>query len=122
AAIAFVPDTSNFRFAPVFLVLIGAALAVIASNRALLFALVIGTFCAEAMIAPAGEQSTLLTARSFFGVHRVTRSFDQTLGGELHLLYHGTTIHGAQPQAAAQRCLATTYYAQATPIGQVLAG
>jgi len=32
------------------------------------------------------------TARSFFGVHKVVETFD----GKARLLYHGTTIHGAQ--------------------------
>jgi SAM-dependent methyltransferase len=122
ASIGFVPDTSLFRFAPVFLAVTGATIALVVSGRPVLFALVIGAFCAEAVFSPASQNSTLLTARTFFGIHRVTRGFDPRLGGELHFLFHGTTIHGAQPQAAAQHCVAMTYYAQATPIGQALAG
>jgi spermidine synthase len=52
----------------------------------------------------------------------VTEGFEPALGGELHLLYHGTTVHGAQPLAANERCQATTYYAKSTPIGQVFSG
>jgi SAM-dependent methyltransferase len=111
---------SHFSLVPVALAASGAILAVAVSDRVLPFALIIGAFCAEAAIAPAGEQSTLLTARSFFGVHRVTSSSDAALGGETHLLFHGTTIHGAQPQSEARQCIATTYYASATPIGQVV--
>jgi spermidine synthase len=48
----------------------------------------------------------------------VTQGFEPALGGALHLLFHGTTIHGAEPLAAAQRCVTTTYYARSTPIGQ----
>lgn len=51
--------------------------------------------------------------RSFFGVLRVTRHED------LHLLYHGSTLHGAQDQRPYQRREALSYYHQAGPVGQV---
>jgi predicted O-methyltransferase YrrM len=120
AAIALVPDMPQVEFVPVVLACAAAVAALAVSGRALLFALVVGGLCAESVFVPAGNHAALTTARSFFGVHRVARGFDPVLGGNLHLLFHGTTIHGAQPQAAAHRCDATTYYAPQTPIGQII--
>jgi spermidine synthase len=67
---------------------------------------------------PADKRETLLTARSFFGVNRVTAGDEPGLGGKVHLLFHGTTVHGGQALGAAQRCTTTYYYAKPTPIGQ----
>jgi spermidine synthase len=62
------------------------------------------------------------TARSFFGVHQVVESAD----GRHRLLYHGTTLHGAQrlfdgdvPTKAAPEPL--TYYYFGGPISQAIA-
>jgi spermidine synthase len=120
-AIAFVPASPQLIFIPVLLAVAGASVAGLLSARALLFALVAGTMCAEASIVPPDGRTNLLTIRSFFGVHRVAESFEPALGGPLHLLFHGTTIHGAQPQASSERCRTTTYYARPTPIGQTFA-
>jgi hypothetical protein len=59
-----------------------------------------------------------LTERSFFGVMKVGRAQDPRLGGEVHILMHGTTLHGAQPRNPAFACMPTLYYAPSTPIGQ----
>ena len=59
-----------------------------------------------------------LTERSFFGVMRVANSPDDRLGGDVHVLMHGTTLHGAQARDPAFACMPTLYYAPATPIGQ----
>ncbi|WP_339914556.1 fused MFS/spermidine synthase [uncultured Brevundimonas sp.] len=56
--------------------------------------------------------------RSFFGVMRVANVPDPRLGGDVHVLMHGTTLHGAQARAAAFECRPTLYYATTTPIGQ----
>jgi hypothetical protein len=58
------------------------------------------------------------TDRSFFGVLKVGLTQDPRLGGEVHLLMHGTTLHGAQPRNPAFACMPTVYYAPSTPIGQ----
>jgi SAM-dependent methyltransferase len=60
-----------------------------------------------------------LTERSFFGVMRVADRTDDRLGGSVHVLMHGTTLHGAQPRNPAFACKPTLYYAPSTPIGQV---
>ncbi len=56
--------------------------------------------------------------RSFFGVMRVANAPDPRLGGDVHVLMHGTTLHGAQARDSRFDCVPTLYYAAATPIGQ----
>ena len=60
------------------------------------------------------------TERSFFGVMRVANRPDPRLGGDVHVLMHGTTLHGAQARAPAFACMPTLYYAPQTPIGQTM--
>ena len=56
--------------------------------------------------------------RSFFGVMKIGVSQDPRLGGQVNILMHGTTLHGAQPRNPAFACMPTLYYAPASPIGQ----
>ena len=56
--------------------------------------------------------------RSFFGVMRVAAIDDPRLGGEVHVLMHGTTLHGAQARDARYDCTPSLYYNPRTPIGQ----
>ncbi len=56
--------------------------------------------------------------RSFFGVMRIGTTNDPRLGGEVHVLMHGTTLHGAQPRNPDFACMPSLYYAPMTPIGQ----
>ncbi len=62
--------------------------------------------------------ASAFTDRSFFGVMKIGTTQDPRLGGEVHVLMHGTTLHGAQPRNPAFACLPTLYYAPSTPIGQ----
>jgi SAM-dependent methyltransferase len=59
------------------------------------------------------------TWRSFFGVVRQTEYPVPAMGGDVRLLAHGSTLHGAQAQDPRWRCRPLTYYAPETPIGQV---
>ena len=59
------------------------------------------------------------THRSFFGVVQIADAPTRVLG-TARVLVHGSTLHGSQGLDPAQRCRPTTYYAAATPIGQVL--
>ncbi len=56
--------------------------------------------------------------RSFFGVMRVAVQQDERLGGDIHILTHGTTWHGAQARDARFDCQPSMYYHPLTPIGQ----
>jgi SAM-dependent methyltransferase len=58
------------------------------------------------------------TDRSFFGVMKIGVSQDPRLGGQVNVMMHGTTLHGAQPRNPAFACMPTLYYAPVTPIGQ----
>jgi len=86
-------------------------------DRALLFtaALLMITLSAQ-WIARGYDWS--LSERSFFGVMRVADAPDPRLGGPVHVLMHGTTLHGAQAMDERFRCVPTLYYAASTPIGQ----
>ncbi len=57
--------------------------------------------------------------RSFFGVVRQSVMPVDALGGEVRMLAHGTTLHGAQATSPDFRCRPLVYYAPETPIGQV---
>ena len=56
--------------------------------------------------------------RSFFGVMRVAERTDESMGGKVHILTHGTTWHGAQARDPRYDCLPGMYYHPQTPIGQ----
>jgi len=69
------------------------------------------------------DSRTLHTLRSFFGVHKVTNSYD----GRFRVLLHGTTIHGAQRMMTndfkpySGRPELTTYYYKSAAIAQAVA-
>lgn len=56
--------------------------------------------------------------RSFFGVMRIANVPDVRMGGDVHVMMHGTTLHGAQAQQGQNQCAPTLYYNVNTPIGQ----
>jgi hypothetical protein len=58
----------------------------------------------------------LFRDRSFFGAYRAT--YDAT--SKRHLLFHGTTIHGAQNAEQSTRLQPLSYYHRTSPVGQVL--
>ncbi len=67
-----------------------------------------------------GDRTDVVASwRSFFGVVRETRSTIPGLGGEVRMLSHGTTLHGAQARDPRYRCQPLVYYGHETPIGQV---
>ena len=53
--------------------------------------------------------------RTFYGSYRVLQSEDR------HVLVHGTTVHGSQLQDGSSRDVATGYYAESGPLGDVMA-
>jgi hypothetical protein len=87
-------------------------------RRALVF------FALIALISLAAEGTgdrirVVQSARSFFGVVRISHFSVPGLGGEVTMMSHGTTLHGAQAQDPRYRCRPLVYYAPETPIGQV---
>jgi hypothetical protein len=68
------------------------------------------------LISPHPFGKTLYAARSFFGVYRVVDDVE----ANRHILFQGTTIHGAQNQTAESRLRPIGYYHRTSPVGQVL--
>lgn len=60
----------------------------------------------------------IYSERSFFGVMRIADRPEPKMGGSVHVLMHGTTLHGAQARAPGFACVPSLYYAPQTPIGQ----
>lgn len=85
------------------------------------FALVVLAFVLTALWQPGFNR--IETARSFFGVHQVVETAD----GHRRLLYHGTTLHGAERTRADDGTLVTslpdplTYYYFGGPIAESIA-
>jgi SAM-dependent methyltransferase len=68
----------------------------------------------------AGDRIDVLASwRNFFGVVKESHMMVEGLGGDVKMLAHGTTLHGAQARDPAYRCRPLLYYAPQTPIGQV---
>jgi len=83
----------------------------------MIVALTILTFAAHGV---AGRYTWVAGDRSFFGILRIAGYDDSRLGGRVHMLLHGTTLHGAQVQSGPNKCLPMLYYATVTPIGQAM--
>ena len=82
-------------------------------------------FAVIAMLSFGAEQvsdrtETQKTWRSFFGVLKQSTTTVEALGGEVRMLAHGTTLHGAQATDPAYRCQPLVYYTHDSPIGQVI--
>ncbi len=96
---------------------IAAICAFLTRERAVAFTIILGLIAITTQFIARGYDWSL-TDRSFFGVMRVANVPDPGLGGDVHVLMHGTTLHGAQARDPAYACRPTLYYAPATPIGQ----
>ena len=96
---------------------VAAICAFLVRDRALLFTIIIGVITLSAHHVGRGYDWSL-SERSFFGVMRVAVTRDDGMGGDVHVLMHGTTLHGAQARAPGFACSPTMYYATATPLGQ----
>ena len=85
------------------------------SRRPLRFALALGAILlCGGLFHVENEGDALLTERSFFGVHRVTRDGK----GRYIILIHGNTVHGQQSVDPARRREPLSYYYPSGPIGQ----
>ncbi len=85
-------------------------------TRPLLLALSLGLILAAGWLGDRTRTRVVHAERSFYGVHRVTLSPD---GGH-HLLFHGTTLHGAQSLDPERRLTPITYYREEGPFGRAL--
>lgn len=79
-------------------------------------ALALALVLAAGMLAP-DARTTLATSRTFFGIHRVTVEADS----KIRLLFHGTTVHGAQFADPERRRTPLGYYHREGPLGQFFA-
>ncbi|MHC3126700.1 spermidine synthase [Brevundimonas sp. GN22] len=119
----FLPDLvttlgqTGLRRAMVIALLISGICAFLVRNRVLPF-LALMTVGLMASFLVSGGKESLVTDRSFFGILRVATSFERDLGGNVHTMMHGTTLHGAQIQHPDGTCIPTLYYARTTPLGQ----
>lgn len=85
--------------------------------RPLRAALSILAILAAGQLYSRGDETILARERGFFGVHKV----EVTADGDLHLLQHGTTVHGAQYTDPARWREPLTYYTANGPLGQLFA-
>ena len=107
------------RVTVVVAILIVAELAFLLRNRAPYF-----FACALLLLwdgsAFIGQPELIRQWRGFYGILREARAVQPALGGEIHRLTNGSTLHGAEAVAPAFRCQPLLYYAHETPIGQVV--
>jgi spermidine synthase len=96
---------------------LGAGIALNFIRRPLRFGLAVGAIAIAGSLGIGEHEKELLQERSFFGVYRVTASED----GRLHILAHGTTIHGEQNLSRGRRRVPLTYFHPSAPIGQLMA-
>jgi hypothetical protein len=100
------------------LVLLGAMVpAFLLRDRPPAFVVIAALIALSTQYIARGYESAF-TDRSFFGVMKIGVAPDPRLGGDVHVLMHGTTLHGAQARNPAYACSPTLYYATSTPIGQ----
>jgi hypothetical protein len=94
-----------------------AAFAFLLRGRAVLF--MVGIFVLMVAAQKVSDRrDELRNWRDFFGV--LSLSHEQISGlGEVKMLWHGTTLHGAQSPLPAYQCRPLVYYAPQAPIGQV---
>ena len=110
-------DPAVFRQITVIMLGAAAVCAFLIRDRALAYFALLAAMTASAQWINKGYDATY-TERSFFGVMSVSNVPDERLGGDVHVLMHGTTLHGAQARDPRYACAPTMYYAPTTPIGQ----
>jgi hypothetical protein len=110
---------------------IPCVLAALLMSRPLRFALGIGALLLVARAQTRVSGEVLYTQRDFFGVHKVVRvggpayqgvdtaGRPATVDVSFHVLYDGTTRHGAQRLETKQRGNPTSYYHRTGPAGRV---
>jgi hypothetical protein len=112
------PYFQNFSTLQLASIILGAAAicAFLVRDKALVFTGILMMIALSAQHLTRGYDWSL-TERSFFGVMRVAQIEEPRMGGPVHVLMHGTTLHGAQALDPDFACDPTMYYAPTTPIG-----
>jgi spermidine synthase len=85
------------------------------ASRSVRFGLGITAFLIASTFYTASFAKLLYAGRSFFGVYRVAEQEKN----RVHILFHGTTIHGAENFGPGSVLQPTTYYHPNGPAGQV---
>ncbi len=94
--------------------------ALLLRQRGLWFTVLMAALSLGIALIPTGRHE-LSVQRSFFGVLKLTDTGDPVIG-PVRLMFHGTTLHGAQALSPERRCQPLTYYAPQTGIGQTVIG
>ncbi|MBC6497566.1 MAG: fused MFS/spermidine synthase [Alphaproteobacteria bacterium GM7ARS4] len=87
------------------------------AHRPLRFALTLACFAFPPFFETAHNVENVFEKRNFFGVYRIVKK--TTEEGSLHLLRHGTTIHGGQWLDEEKRTLPAIYYEPSSPFGAI---
>jgi len=113
----FVQDNFGLSRTSQFLLLGAGICAFLIRDKLVMFAVIIalGTYAGQHVNR---SYNYIFTDRSFFGVTRIGRTVDLGMGGDIHVMVHGTTLHGAQARHPEAKCHPTMYYANTTPLGQ----
>lgn len=109
---------NKFSILVISLIIVQVASVFLLRDRAHLMTILL-VFGVASGLSVAAVGQTLVTERSFFGVSRVAVTTDPRLGA-MHLMFHGTTIHGAQALDPGRACTPISYYAPQTGIGQTI--
>lgn len=119
AARGFFYDTFPLNMSQLTMVILvpAAVCAFLARDRAVVFTVILVMIALSSQWITRGYDWNY-SERSFFGVMRVANVPDRGMGGDVHVLMHGTTLHGAQAQEGENVCAPTLYYNVNTPIGQ----
>lgn len=109
------PDHPWMAVAVLMITNITGILAYRASRWPLLFCATLGAVLIAGWGVMALSPRYLLTARSFYGMHRVMDDAE----ARLHYLVHGNTYHGAQSTDPLRQDEPLTYYSRGGPIGDL---
>jgi hypothetical protein len=85
------------------------------SDRPIRFGLGVGGLMLAGVLCISGQNQVLYSERNFFGFLKVLYEPES----DCHLLFHGTTLHGAQSLNPKRRREPLTYYHRTGPLGQV---
>jgi hypothetical protein len=98
--------------------LVLAVIAAFMVRRQAIFFFAIVAILSYAAETAADRTDTRQSWRSFFGVLKLSQTWVPSIG-QVKMLAHGTTLHGAQSQDGRYMCRPMVYYTPNTPIGQV---